>query len=203
MTGYGKAEALLSSGKLTLEIRTLNGKNAEINIKSSLLPKGKDLEVRKRLADKLVRGTIDVFISFEAGASDTAHSVNQEVFHSYWKSAVAALDKETILTKTFTKDPGVGSVLANAILRLPDVVDARKTDVIGEEEWPLVSAALDSALDRLMAYRAQEGKALYADVTSRVSGILKLYEQVEALEGERIATVREKLQKALQDLRPR
>ena len=52
MTGYGKAEALLSSGKLTLEIRTLNGKNAEINIKSSLLPKGKDLEVRKRLADK-------------------------------------------------------------------------------------------------------------------------------------------------------
>ena len=200
MTGYGKAEALLSSGKLTLEIRTLNGKNAEINIKSSLLPKDKDLEVRKRLADKLVRGTIDVFISFEAGASDTAHSVNQEVFHSYWKSAVAALDKETILTKTFTKDPGVGSVLANAILRLPDVVDARKTDVIGEEEWPLVSAALDSALDRLMAYRAQEGKALYADVTSRVSGILKLYEQVEALEGERIATVREKLQKALQDL---
>lgn len=200
MTGYGKAEAQIAGGKITLEIRSLNGKSADINLKSSLLPKDKDLEVRKRLAEKLVRGTIDLYLTFEAGASDSAHSVNQEVFHSYWKSAVKALDEETVMTKTFLKDPGVGSVLANAILRLPDVVDARKGDVIGPEDWPAVSAALDSALDQLCAYRANEGKALYADVTSRVNGILKLYEQVEALEGERITTVREKFDKALAEL---
>ena len=200
MTGYGKAEAQLPGGKLTVEIRSLNGKSADINIKSSLLPKEKELEVRKRLMDRLVRGTIDLYLSFEAGSADTAHSINQEVFHAYWKSAVQALDKETILTKTFTKDPGVGSILANAILRLPDVVDARKADVIGPEEWPLVSAALDNALDRLCSYRADEGKALYADVSSRVQGILALYDQVEALEGERITAVREKFDKALAEL---
>jgi len=200
MTGYGKAEALLPSGKLTLEIRTLNGKSADINIKSSLLPKDKELEVRKLLADKLVRGTIDVFVSFEPAAGNGAHSINADAFHDYWKSAVSALDRETILTKTFTKDPGVGSVLANAILRLPDVVDARKADVIGPDDWPLVSAALNAALAQLMDYRATEGKALYADVTSRVAGILSLYDQVEALEGERITTVREKFDKALADL---
>jgi len=200
MTGYGKAEALLPSGKLTLEIRTLNGKSADINIKSSLLPKDKELEVRKLLADKLVRGTIDVFVSFEPAAGNGAHTINADAFHDYWKSAVSALDRETILTKTFTKDPGVGSVLANAILRLPDVVDARKADVIGPDDWPLVSAALNAALAQLMDYRATEGKALYADVTSRVAGILALYDQVEALEGERIATVREKFDKALADL---
>ena len=72
MTGYGKAEALLPSGKLTLEIRTLNGKSADINIKSSLLPKDKELEVRKLLANKLVRGTIDVFVSFEPAAGNGA-----------------------------------------------------------------------------------------------------------------------------------
>ena len=66
MTGYGKAEAQLSSGKLTLEIRTLNGKSADINIKTSLLPKDKELEVRKLLADKLVRGTIDLYATFES-----------------------------------------------------------------------------------------------------------------------------------------
>ena len=200
MTGYGKAEALLPSGKLTLEIRTLNGKSADINIKSSLLPKDKELEVRKLLADKLVRGTIDVFVSFEPAAGNGAHTINADAFHDYWKSAVSALDRETILTKTFTKDPGVGSVLANAILRLPDVVDARKADVIGPDDWPLVSAALNAALAQLMDYRATEGKALYADVTSRVAGILSLYDQVEALEGERITTVREKFDKALADL---
>jgi uncharacterized protein (TIGR00255 family) len=200
MTGYGKAEAQLASGKLTLEIRTLNGKNADINIKSSLLPKDKDLEVRKLLADKLVRGTIDLFVTFEPAAGQGAHSINADAFHDYWKSVVSALDRETILTKTFTKDPGVGSILASSILRLPDVVDARKADVIGPEEWPLVAQALDSALQQLLAYRAQEGRALYADVTSRVAGILALYDQVEALEGERMATVREKLGRALEDL---
>ncbi len=193
MTGYGKAEATLQSGKLTLEIRTLNAKGADISIKSSLLPKDKDLEVRKRLADKLVRGTIDLFITYEPAAGDTAHSINADAFHDYWKSAVAALDKETVFTKTFLKDPGVGSILASSILRLPDVVDAKKADVITPEDWPAVSAALDSALEQLCAYRATEGKALYADVTGRVAGILKLYDQVEALEGERIQAVRDKL----------
>ena len=200
MTGYGKAEAQLQAGKLTLEIRTLNGKSADINIKSSLLPKDKELEVRKRLADKLVRGTIDLYISFEAGASDTAHTINADVFHAYWQSAVKALDKETVFTKTFLKDPGVGSILASSVLRLPDVVDAKKADIITEEEWPTVSAALDRALQQLMDYRANEGKALYKDVTGRVDGILKLYDQVEALEGERITNVREKFDKALAEL---
>ena len=200
MTGYGKAEATLQSGKLTLEIRTLNAKGADISIKSSLLPKDKDLEVRKRLADKLVRGTIDLFITYEPAAGDTAHCINADAFHDYWKSAVTALDKETVFTKTFLKDPGVGSILAGSILRLPDVVDAKKADVITPEDWPAVSAALDSALEQLCAYRATEGKALYADVTGRVAGILKLYDQVEALEGERIQAVRDKLTKALEEL---
>ena len=200
MTGYGKAEATLQSGKLTLEIRTLNAKGADISIKSSLLPKDKDLEVRKRLTDKLVRGTIDLFITYEPTTGDAAHSINADAFHDYWKSAVAALDKETVFTKTFLKDPGVGSILAGSILRLPDVVDARKADVITPEDWPAVSAAIDSALEQICAYRATEGKALYADVTGRVAGILKLYDQVEALEGERIQAVRDKLTKALEEL---
>ncbi len=200
MTGYGKADAQLKSGKLTLEVRTLNAKSADISIKSSLLPKEKELEVRKRLAERLVRGTIDLYLTYEAGAQDSAHTINPEVFHSYWKSAVKALDEETVFTKTFLKDPGVGSILANAVLRLPDVVDSRKGDVVTEEDWPAVSAALDSALDRLCSYRATEGEALYKDVTSRVALIGQLYDQVEALEGERISAVREKLLKALEEL---
>ena len=200
MTGYGKAEAQLQSGKLTLEIRTLNAKGADINIKSSLLPKDKDLEVRKLLAEKLVRGTIDLYLSFEPSAGTAAHSINADAFHGYWRSAVQALDKETVFTKTFLKDPGVGSILASSILRLPDVVDARKADTISPEEWPLVAAALDKALEQLQAYRAREGAALYADVTSRVAKILSLYDQVEALEGERITAMREKLGRALEEL---
>ena len=200
MTGYGKAEALLPGGKLTIEIRTLNGKSADVNIKSSLLPKEKDIEVRKRLADRLVRGTIDLFLTFEATGGDTAHTINADVFHSYWKSAVKALDRETVLTKAMLKDPGVGSILANGIIRLPDVVQSQKGDIIGPEEWPVVSDALDMAIDAVCTYRAQEGAVLYKDVTSRIRNIQASYDQVETLEGERITAVREKLGKALSDL---
>ena len=200
MTGYGKAEALLQGGKLTIEIRTLNSKSADINIKSSLLPKERDIEVRKRLSDSLVRGTIDLFLTFEATGGDTTHTINADVFHSYWKSAVKALDDETIFTKTFLKDPGLGSILATSILRLPDVVQAQKNDVIGPDEWPAVSDALDKAIEAVCAYRAHEGAVLYKDITSRIHNILASYDQVEALEGERITTVREKLGKAIEDL---
>ena len=200
MTGYGKAEAQLQSGKLTVEIRSLNSKSIDINVKSSLLPKDVEMEIRKHLADKLVRGTVDLYLSFEPSGADTAHCVNQDVFHAYWKSAAKALDQETVFTKTFLKDPGVGSILASAILKLPDVVEARKADIIGPTDWPLVSKALDSALDQICTYRADEGKALYKDVTGRVQLILDLYDQVETLEGERIASVREKFTKALADL---
>ena len=189
MTGYGKAEALLSSGTLTLEIRTLNGKSADINIKTSLLPKDKELEVRKLLADKLVRGTIDLYVTFEPAAGNGAHSINEAAFREYMASTVAALGV-----------PADPATLAAAILRLPDVVDARKADVIGPDEWPLVADALDRALAQLMDYRATEGVALYKDVTTRVKGILSLYDGVEALEGERIQTVREKLSKAIEEL---
>ncbi len=200
MTGYGKAEVLLTGGKLTVEIRALNSKSADINIKSSLLPKDKDLVVRKMLGDALVRGTIDLFLNWEAGGEESAHQINPEVFHSYWRSVVKAMDAETVFTKTFLKDPGVGSILASGILRLPDVVDAKKADVITTENWPLVEAGIKEALEHICAYRATEGKALYADVTSRINLILSYYNEVEALEGERIAAVREKLSKAMQDL---
>ncbi len=201
MTGYGKAEAILEGGKLTVEIRSLNSKSADINIKSSLLPKDKDIIVRKLLADTLVRGTIDLFLNWEPTAESGSHSINSEAFHEYWQSVVSAMSKETIMAKMSFKEPGMASILANAVLRLPDVVDSKKADVITPENWPLVEKAIGEALKNICAYRSDEGKALYADVTSRIDLILSLYNQVEALESERIQTVREKLTKALDELR--
>ena len=192
MTGYGKAEVQLQSGKLTLEIRTLNGKSADINIKSSLLPKEKDLEVRKLLADRLVRGTIDLYVNYEA-AADSAQPINTEVLMEHFRQIREA-------SPVPFQDAVAAATLMGSLLRLPDVVESRRTDVITPEEWPLVADALSSALDQLCAYRAREGQALYADVTGRISQILSLYDQVEALEPERIVTVREKISRALSEL---
>lgn len=191
MTGYGKGEAVLPSGKLTVEIRTLNGKNADITIKSTLLPKDKELQARQAIADSLVRGTIDVFIGFEASAAESAKTVNRALAEEYCRQI---LD----IRKDLPGTPDYDSILS-AVLRFPDVVESKKGDIIDDASWPLVKAALEEALRQVNAYREKEGVALYADVTSRVQNILNLENEVEAHEAERLDAARENIQKAAED----
>ena len=199
MTGYGKAEALLSTGKLTLEIRTLNGKNADITIKTPLLPKDKELEVRSRLAQALTRGTIDLYATWEPAAGESVRSINEPLLLEYFQQVKQISEKAGIGIHP-SADPATSAVLMNALLRLPDVVEAKKNDVITETQWPLVSAAIDKAVAAVNAFRDREGSVLYDDVTSRIRTILGFYDEIERLEGERIATVRARLQKNLEDL---
>ena len=192
MTGYGKAEACLESGKITIEIRTLNGKTADVNIKSSLLPKDKELLVRQKLADRLHRGTIDFFVTFEANAVSSAKHINADLAESYFRQIVELGDRLGLKTDS--------ALYLNSIIRFPDVIDNTRQDVITAENWAAVEAAIDEAISNTCDYRSREGVALYKDVTGRVQNILNLENEVESFEGERIATVRAKLEKAISDL---
>ena len=194
MTGYGKAEVSLPSGRLTIEIRSLNSKSADINIKSSLLPKDKDLPVRQKIAESLVRGTIDVYISFEAAAAESARSINSAVAKAY-------LDQTVELVPDAAMDSRARALLLSSILRFPDVIDTGKAEIINEDNWPLVDAAFDTALAQLNDYRIKEGAALYKDVTSRVQTILNLENEVESHEAERLALVKENILKAAEEAR--
>ena len=201
MTGYGKAEANLASGKLTVEIRTLNSKSADISIKSSLLHKDKDLAIRQKIADRLVRGTIDVYISFEASAAESAKLVDAAVVKDYY-GQICKLRGELpgFFMDSASDSDRMNNEILTAILRFPDVVAAKKEDVINEQNWPEVESAFDRALDAVDDYRSREGEALYKDVCSRVQNILELENEVEAHEQERIDTVKEKIVKAAEEL---
>ncbi len=192
MTGYGKAEVQLESGKITIELRTLNGKTADINIKSQLLPKDKELLVRQKIADKLHRGTIDFFVTFEANAVSSAKHINPSLAEEYFRQISALSEKLGV------KDDS--ALFLNTVLRFPDVIDNTRQDIINDENWPVVEKAIDQAIDKTNDYRSREGVALYKDVTSRVNNILKLEDEVESFDGERIATVRAKIDKAIAEL---
>ena len=192
MTGYGKAEACLESGKITIEIRTLNGKTADVNIKSSLLPKDKELLVRQKLADRLHRGTIDFFVTFEANAVSSAKHINADLAESYFRQISELGDRLGLKADS--------ALYLNSIIRFPDVIDNTRQDVITAENWAAVEAAIDEAISNTCDYRSREGVALYKDVTGRVQNILNLENEVESFEGERIAAVRAKLEKAISDL---
>ena len=189
MTGYGKAEAILEAGKITIEIRSLNGKTADIGLKTSMLPKDKEIAVRQKIAAELYRGNIDLFVTFEPNAADSAKKINMDLAMEYYQQ-ISALGGQIGAYNLWNQNP---NDLLALILRMPEVMDARKQDVITEENWPKVEACIDEAIANINAFRAQEGEVLYKDVTSKVENILEYSAQVETYENERVEAIREKI----------
>ena len=189
MTGYGKAEAILETGKITVEVRSLNGKTADISLKTSMLPKDKEMAVRQKIAAALTRGNIDFFITFEPNAADSAKKINMALAMEYYKQ-ITDLAKEVGTSSLLINNP---NDLIATILRMPEVMDAKKQDVITDENWPVVEACIDEALANINAFRAQEGEVLYKDVTSKVENIMEYSRQVETFEQERVEAIREKI----------
>lgn len=195
MTGYGKAEGILACGaKMTVEIRTLNGKTADISIKSQYLPKDKEIALRSFIAGQLQRGTIDVFITIEQSAYGASHSLNADLLRDYLSQLRQFASGENI-----DIHENAGLVLSS-LLRLPDVLDTRKTDFIAEEDYPLLDNVFGRAVAAVCAFRQKEGAVLEADIRSRIANILSLYDQVEGFEAERLDAVREKLLHGLDEL---
>ena len=189
MTGYGKAEAMLETGKITVEVRSLNGKTADIGIKTSMLPKDKEIAVRHKIANELTRGNIDFFVTFEPNAADSAKKINMDLAMEYYQQ-IDALGSRLGAHNLWSQNP---NDLLAMILRMPEVMDAKKQDVITDDNWPVVEACIDEALRNINAFRAQEGEILCKDVTEKVNKILEYSAQVEQYENERTEAIREKI----------
>ena len=189
MTGYGKAEAMLETGKITVEVRSLNGKTADISIKTSMLPKDKEMTVRQKIATALTRGNIDFFVSFEANAADSAKKINMDMALEYYRQ-ISSLGEKIGIDTLNSQNP---NDLIATILRMPDVMDSKKQDVITEENWPVIENCIDQALENINAFRTQEGEVLYKDITSKIQNILQYSAEVETYEKERVEAIREKI----------
>ena len=196
MTGYGKAEAIIETGKVTVEVRSLNGKTADISLKTQMLPKDKEMSVRQKIAASLTRGNIDFFMTYEPNAADSAKKINMDLAIEYYQQ-IAQLSKKIGTSSILINNP---NDLLATVLRMPEVMDAKKQDVITEENWPVIEACIDQALANINAFRAQEGEVLYNDVTGNVNKILEYSKQIEAFEAERTHAIREKIISRFADL---
>lgn len=184
MTGYGKGECTISGGsKAVVEIRCVNSKNADINIKSQIIPKDKELQIRKLLTEQLVRGTIDLSLNLELGEADLGKKINASAFKSYMSQ----------LQKLTGANDGLEKILlAQAVLRFPDVMDLKSSQV-SASDWKKIDKALQTAVNKVQTYREEEGKALYKDITRRVAAIMKLLEQVKAADIKRVPQIKKRL----------
>lgn len=198
MTGYGKAEVLLESGKICVEIRTLNSKSADVNIKTQLLPKDREMLVRQTLSRELQRGTIDFFMTFEANAAESARVINRELALSYFRQIAGLTEAAGKECRGFG-EPDMGTIIA-AIMRFPDVMDTKKQEIINDDNWEAVYGCIMEAIGHVNEFRSREGEVLYNDVTAKVANILACVGEVELHEQERIGTIRTRITERFAEL---
>ena len=192
MTGYGKAESQLRGRTLVCEVRSLNSKSADINVRLASFLRSHELDLRTQVTRRVERGKIDlaIYLQESNGQDQTSYApINWGAAHEY--------------ARQYSEQFGgmVPAEVMAAIMRLPDVVKAQEdTHELTDEEWAGVQAQLDKALDAFTAFRTQEGAALQAMFTEKLDGIADLLAQVEPFEKGRVAKIRERLEQNLAQL---
>ncbi len=192
MTGYGKAQCLLGPDKYLVEIRSVNGKNADITFKTQIIPRQHEVEVRKYITDRLSRGSIDLFITVERAAGNASKQISRETLLAYF----AQLKDAVKGTELACCDP---DAMLQAIMRLPDVLETRSTE-LSDAEWEKLEAAIREAVADLDAFRKKEGVSLERDILSQVDKIESYIPEVERYERERISAVRERIGARLKEI---
>jgi uncharacterized protein (TIGR00255 family) len=192
MTGFGRATCDLAEKVVVIEIKTLNSKQLDLNLRIPTQYREKEMDLRNELVNRLKRGKVDVNINVEYKEGRQAIQINSVNIMNYYRQLKALSDQM-----------GISSTdsLLQAIIRLPDAVIAEK-EIPDEEEWDKFQVAFTFAIDELEQFRNQEGKALAFDIMNRINLIETLLTQVEPFEQERENTIRTKLNSSLLEFIP-
>jgi len=187
MTGYGKSILQLPTKKISIELKSLNSKNLDLNARMPSIYREKELDIRKLLADKLERGKIDFSIYVEMTAEDTSTQINEPVVKQYINQLKKIVDGNEI-------------ELLKMAVRFPDALNTVREE-IDETEWKAIEDEINAAVELINNYRLDEGKVLEADFKKRVSIIEGVLEQIIAMDPDRIVGVRERLIKGVEELK--
>lgn len=189
MTGYGKAIAETPQKKITIEIKSLNSKQLDLNTKLPWLYKEKEPEIRNLISQKLDRGKIDFSIYFDSLDEEAATVLNKSAVRGYYTQfrEIAAELNIRLDDQIFT-----------AIMKLPDVLKTERPE-LPEEEWEVVKRKIADSVNELDAYRSNEGISIQNDIQKCVARILSLLDELSNFEGGRIQKVREKLMSILEE----
>jgi len=187
MTGYGKSVLQLLSKTISIEIKSLNSKTLDLNMRMPSMYRSKELSLRKLIAAKLNRGKVDFSMNLENTGGETFAKVNPKVVKKYMAQ----------LEGLATGDEMQRLQMA---IKMPDAISTER-DEINETEWSDIEREIQKALENIAQYRLEEGNVLEADFRKRIAVISDLLEQVLAIDPERITNVRERLHKGVSDLK--
>ena len=191
MTGFGKAEAMIDNKTIHVEIKSLNSKSADIQTRIAPLFREKDIEIRQMLANKLIRGKIDFAIWIEKDVATDAQIINASLVENYHQQILNICKQYNI------DEPKDWFV---SLLRMPDVTTKVEDDKLSDEVWAKAQQAILEALDNIVAFRTQEGKALQEKFLEKADNIEKLMLSIEPFEKERVEKIRQRIEEGLKNI---
>lgn len=191
MTGYGKATMQLPSKKISFEVKSLNSKQTDINIRIPSFYKEKESEIRQTTAQVLQRGKIEVGLYSEVTGVEKAPVINVDFVKEYLEQL-----------KSISVNAGVSGDLLDIVMRLPDAMKPAETE-IDENEWHQIQSLIKEALANLMNFRQVEGEKLKQDFLQRTAIIREKMNHTADFEEERVNRIKERLTKGLAEIKER
>ena len=188
MTGFGKATMQLPNKKITVEVKSLNSKGLDLNVRIPSVYREMELGLRNQLSTVLERGKVDFSIFMENTAEQTSTKVNVPIMKAY----IAQL-REVYAEADETE-------LMKMAIRMPDAMKTEREE-IDEDDWNLIQKVIDEALENMQSFRASEGASLEKEFLHRIANIMTLMNATVALDGERIETVKTRLRTAIDELK--
>jgi uncharacterized protein (TIGR00255 family) len=191
MTGFGRAEGLTNDRKVTVEIRSLNSKQLDLQLKLPSSYRDRDAELRSWANERIGRGKAEVIVHAESVAGASRNAVNTDLVRSYY---------EELRTVAHTVAPDQQTDLLGLVLRMPDVIGSGRSSA-SDEEWKTLMRLVEKAMAAFQEFRAAEGAKLRTDLEMRVHAITKLLTDLEVVDQGRIGRTRERLQARLDEFR--
>ncbi len=188
MTGFGKATLQLPSKKITVEVKSLNSKGMDLNVRMPSIYREMELGLRNEIALKLERGKIDFSIYIEMTGEQTSTKVNVPILKAYiqqMREVIANADEIELMKMA---------------VRMPDALKTER-DEIDENDWTEIQKVIKEALDNIANFRQDEGKSLEKEFQLRIGNIRQYMTDALALDPERVQAIKDRLQTAISELK--
>ena len=186
MTGFGKATLQLPNKKITVEIKSLNSKSLDLNVRTPYVYREMELTLRNQIAQKLERGKVDFSLFIEITGEETSSKINVPIVKAYINQLRQVVD-------------GDDTELLKMAVRMPDALKTEREE-LDENEWKTIQGVINQGLENIQEFRTSEGIALEKEFLIRIGNILALMKETVALDGERIETVKNRLKTAIEEL---
>ena len=188
MTGFGKATREINQKKITVEIKSLNSKQADVTVRMPSFYKEKELEVRSYINQQLNRGKIEFNLYVELLGEQSGYQINKEIFEKYYKDLQAIAD---------SLGASNDDLLAT-VAKMPDILKTEREE-LNEDEWNSINEIIKEAVVNLVSFGIDEGKTLEKELNLRIKNISGLLTEVDKFEDDRLNTIKERINNHLKE----